>query len=275
MKLLSIDVGIKNLALCMFEKTDNDYKIIKWEVLNLADKEVFDCCKTNKGNKKCSSPAKYNKNGLFFCTKHAKKEDYQLPLKDLKPAVIKKASLQKLKNIINNYEIPVDGQQTKNNLVDAITSYYDKNYFTEIDKENASKLDLISISVNLKNKLNELLKDVDDIQDIIIENQISTIATRMKTLQGMIVQYFVMSDICVDNIEFVSARNKLKYILPDNNKEKTTYSSRKKIGILACLERITNDHRFNNQLDYFNTHKKKDDLADAFLQGIWYIENRQ
>ena len=43
------------------------------------------------------------KNGLFFCTKHAKKEDYQLPIKDLKPAVIKKASLQKLKNIINNY----------------------------------------------------------------------------------------------------------------------------------------------------------------------------
>ena len=84
-----------------------------------------------------------------------------------------------------------------------------------------------------------------------------------------------MSDICVDNIEFVSARNKLKYILPDNNKEKTTYSSRKKIGILACIERITNDHRFNNQVDYFNTHKKKDDLADAFLQGIWYIENKQ
>lgn len=274
MKLLSIDVGIKNLALCMFEKTDNDYKIIKWEVLNLADKEVFDCCKTNKGNKKCSSPAKYKKNGLFFCTKHAKKEDYQLPQKELKSTVIKKASLQKLKNIINNYEIPVDRKQTKNNLVDAITSYYDNNYFTEIDKENASKLDLISISVNLKNKLDELLKDVDDIQDIIIENQISTIASRMKTLQGMIVQYFVMSDICIDNIEFVSARNKLKYILPDNNKEKTTYSSRKKIGILACIELITNDHRFNNQLDYFNTHKKKDDLADAFLQGIWYIENR-
>jgi hypothetical protein len=27
-------------------------------------------------------------------------------------------------------------------------------------------------------------------------------------------------------------------------------------------------------IDFFHTHSKKDDLADCFLQGIWYIKNR-
>ena len=28
-----------------------------------------------------------------------------------------------------------------------------------------------------------------------------------------------------------------------------------------------------NWKSHFEDHKKKDDLADSFLQGIWYIEN--
>ena len=28
-----------------------------------------------------------------------------------------------------------------------------------------------------------------------------------------------------------------------------------------------------NDLEYFNKHSKKDDLADCFLQGIYYLVN--
>jgi len=37
MKILSIDVGIKNLAFCLFEKPpgNNEYKILKWDVVNM------------------------------------------------------------------------------------------------------------------------------------------------------------------------------------------------------------------------------------------------
>jgi DNA helicase TIP49 (TBP-interacting protein) len=46
-------------------------------------------------------------------------------------------------------------------------------------------------------------------------------------------------------------------------------------GIAKCLEILTNDYRFNKELTYFTTHKKKDDLSDSFLQGLWYINKQK
>ena len=96
----------------------------------------------------------------------------------------------------------------------------------------------------------------------------------------MISQYFIMCEPSATNIQFISASNKLKFnkpkdvILDENDKivnTKTKYSDRKKLGISKCLEIITNDFNFNDKIEYFNTHKKKDDLADSFLQGMWFV----
>ena len=87
----------------------------------------------------------------------------------------------------------------------------------------------------------------------------------------MIVQYFVMCNLKINYIEFISAANKLKYF---DAKEKTKYSDRKKLGVAKCLETISTDFRFNEHLSYFNSHKKKDDLSDSFLQGMWFINNK-
>ena len=107
---------------------------------------------------------------------------------------------------------------------------------------------------------------------VIIENQIGPLAIRMKTLQGMIVQYFIMSNLDVQHIEFISASNKLKDC---DTKDKEKYIDRKKLGIAKCLGVISSDFRFNEHLNYFNEHKKKDDLSDAFLQGLWFINNKK
>ena len=94
----------------------------------------------------------------------------------------------------------------------------------------------------------------------------------------MIVQYFVMANLNVSHIEFISAANKLKDFCSKDTKEtkdtKTKYSDRKKLGIEKCLEILTKEFKFNEHIDYFNQHKKKDDLADSFLQGLWFINNR-
>ena len=120
----------------------------------------------------------------------------------------------------------------------------------------------------------------EKIDYVLIENQISPIANRMKTIQGMIAQYFIMNN-NTQHIEFISSINKLKSqdSKQDNKQEDKTqnsndYKSRKKQGIQKCLEILTSDFRFNNQIEYFNIHKKKDDLSDSFLQGMWFI-NKQ
>ena len=93
----------------------------------------------------------------------------------------------------------------------------------------------------------------------------------MKTIQGMIVQYFIMSNLNVEHIEFISASNKLKDC---DIKDKEKYSDRKKLGIAKCLGILTNDFRFNEHIEYFNGNKKKDDLSDSFLQGLWFIKHK-
>jgi hypothetical protein len=47
------------------------------------------------------------------------------------------------------------------------------------------------------------------------------------------------------------------------------------MGISKCLEIITNDFRFNEHVNYFSKHKKKDDLSDSFLQGLWFISHHK
>ena len=70
-------------------------------------------------------------------------------------------------------------------------------------------------------------------------------------------------------IEEISAANKLKDYL---TKKKTKYSERKKLGIQVTQGILQENPNLDDWLPIFLDHKKKDDLADSFLQGIWYIK---
>jgi hypothetical protein len=279
MKILSIDVGIKNLAFCLFikEHDSHEFAIKKWDVVNISEQETVKCSFIEK-NIICNKPAKYKKNNKCYCLKHSKKQEYQIPTSQQKPSFINKQKLEKLMEIADNHGIVYANKIKKTNLISLINQYMEQKYFQEIEIKNASEINLCEIGKNIQYNFNKIFLTEENIDYVIIENQISPIATRMKTIQGMIVQYFIMSSIHVNQIEFISSVNKLK-LLSNNDKTtnpiKTTYSERKQMSISKCLEIITNQTYFHPFIEFFNKHNKKDDLSDSFLQGLWFIQNKK
>jgi len=269
MKLLSIDVGIKNLALCLFHvESKEKYEIINWNVVNLCNEKVVNCV--------CGKPAKYTFNDspddslheVYCCKKHSKDSGLSIIPVDLEIKKLKKKKISMIKDILIQHEIEFDSKKSKVLLLEYLETNFENKYVLPFStKVNATDLNLIDIGINLKHKLDELYGNMF-IDTVIIENQISPIANRMKTLQGMIAQYFIMNN--TTDIQFISASNKLKEYVS----KKTTYTERKCMGIEICEELLINNELFGNHLDMFLKHKKKDDLADCFLQGIWYLRDK-
>ena len=272
MKILSIDVGIKNLALCILETTDTGFRIKFWEVINLCEERQKLCECSTKNKKefiKCTKEAKYHKNNHYYCKTHATKSEFKLPTSELNK--YKRLKIDELSKIISDYDISITGTNTKTNLIKHIEAFIEKNVLDNVSNIECKKISLIDIGISIKNNLERLNTFVfSDIDIVLIENQISPIANRMNCIQGMISQYLIMKD--MKNIQFISAANKLKAFI---GSKKTTYCERKRIGIEITKKLLSknDDNNINKDkiTDMFNKHKKKDDLADCFLQGIWYI----
>ena len=218
-KLISIDVGIKNLGLCIFCIKDDKITIEKWQTVSLVDDVTKKCEGYTSSKKKCLNNASYILGEKCFCGIH------------------------KMKNSVM------------------------------IKKNKADKENIVTLGKNIKKVFDDLMYDVSGIDIVLIENQISPIANRMKTLQGMIMQYFIMNGL--ENIEMISSQNKLKiyneYVKKVKETDGYNYNVRKKLGI-----KLT-DHilRINKEWSIYHklfVGKKKDDLADSFLQGLYYVK---
>jgi len=261
MQLISIDVGIKNLAYCILEKdADADatnYKIIKWDSINLCGDEP-NCLE-------CKNKASYTKNEQNYCLTHAKKTGFIIPTKDKSPSAIKKLKIENLITLANDYKIEIDVNNKKNEILKTVIDFFNKNMMEKTNKTSANSLDLVTIGISLKQEFDKIVPLVN-IDKVIIENQISPIANRMKTIQGMIAQYFIMCGI--QDVTFVSSVNKLK-AFTDMDQNKTEYKDRKKLGIEVTKGII---EKMKDWMPFFLAHKKKDDLADSFLQGIWFLQ---
>ena len=303
MKILSIDVGIKNLAYCLMESSTPAHpntntvhnNIIQWDVINLCG-EIPKCSIAE-----CKKPSKYvnhcHTTPSYLCLTHSKKSGLIIPTSNLSLTKIKKMKLADLNKVIVDYNIPLTNDNDNNNndndndndnshthtpinkmkkedIFKVITEFIEKNVLSTVATISANDFDLVHLGIAMRNAFDkELNHHINTIDCIVIENQISPIANRMKTLQGMIAQYFIMNNIT--KIEFISAANKLKGHVDLFETDISTYSARKKEGI-KVMETILNELREINPenevwLMHFKNHKKKDDLADAYLQGHWYL----
>ena len=84
MIILSIDVGIKNLAFCMLEYTNNNIKILDWNSINICVDNEKVCKEKKKKNKNiCLKTAKFFKEDTYYCKIHAKNSKFLIPTPEI------------------------------------------------------------------------------------------------------------------------------------------------------------------------------------------------
>jgi len=267
MNILSIDVGIKNLAFCFINYHNNNIIIKNWDIVNISNNNKDKKICSFSSSKSCKSLAKYIKNDEYYCIKHAKKTNYMLPNNNYKLNKLKNLSKEKLIELANTLEdLSFNSLSNKNLLVNTIFNYINDKSLIKIEEDKEKNITSVDLGKNIIKEFNTIFKDIV-FDHILIENQINPIANKMGIIQGMITQYFLMKDIY--NIHYISASNKLKNFLEKN--QKTTYKERKLIGIEKTKNIINKNNELNKWFEIFITHKKKDDLADSFLQGLWFL----
>ena len=231
MKILSFDVGIKNLAYCLIEfnnKDCKDHKILDWNIINCCN-EVSTCCVCKKG-RLCEKPAiNYVMVGdktLGFC---------------------KLVTCQK-----------------------ELNTTYSKSIIKKFKKENFSLETIGRILYSELEKLDIFLSaDV-----IIIENQPVLKNPTMKSVQMLIYSFFLYKKCCSNfkyEIKLFNAGKKLKvYQGPeiDSSHLKGKYNQRKYESI-KCTEYFIKEYNENYD-KFFTNSKKKDDLADSYMQGLTF-----
>lgn len=316
MKVISFDVGIKNLAYCIIDLSSSviatpiEYSqchILDWGVCNLnPPKQVSNydmkCQYSTTKGICCSKNAKFVIDKQQYCGVHLKKQVF-IPKEQQLPSLSKASKEDILKHIFQMSDIfninktKCDyTKQNKNNLVDLLQKYYVKP-FKSVKSKTCGEASLVHLGVELRNAMRVLINtySISSEDVILIENQISPIATKMKSIQGMLTQFFIDHE--NTNIVYISSSMKLKLKLNFTDdtvksgyestntirKETNTYASRKKSGIHIV------DYLFQKQMifnicssiknykhweDIFYQHKKKDDLADCLLQGLHWISKR-
>jgi len=245
MKLVSFDVGLRNLAYCILEGTSRtNIKIKEWNLIDVMAEEsgIVPCYK-------CKSISTWKKKEVYSCTKHKTKE------KTYTKTILNKMSLQELQGLLPDIE-----RKTKKEYVDALYAHFSENAWKRCVKscKAGSVVDLAPLIASSLKSRETLWKNSNM---IIFEQQPDK---RMMAVQSMMHMWFICQGY---KVKAVSAIHKLTNIVTLEDSTKT-YKGRKKTGIIHASTLVPLKWK-----DYMLKHPKKDDLADCFLQGLWFIEN--
>ena len=304
-RIISFDIGIKNMAYCIFDISDGIPSILDWRTVNLMDSDETPveimCCNTIikripkskavQPEKVCGKKAKYMKGQCYFCETHAKSSKWMIPKKSFESSSLKKLKSAELLNFSNTIMKRNETKKTKKEIVDELLIFFKENCLEiprpigTIPITNSKQINMITICINIKRIL-DTMPFFDGLTHVILENQISTIASRMNNVQGILTMYFIMKyeNTQTPKIEYISSINKLKNFVktPTTNKEQVVpvpivvsdrgkYKQHKTDSVVYTRQILDKYPQLTNWKYVLDT-KKKDDFADCFLQGVFYID---
>lgn len=254
MKIVSFDIGIRNLAYCVLDGTNrSDVQIVDWNIVDLlAEKAGVESTRCHK----CSAAASWTNaaEGLAACTRHKPKGKGKLTKKELTTR-----TLDVLHADLRSKGIPIP--TTKVKCVALLFTYARQHVWLRCVK-SAHSGSINDMAPAIVSSMDARMSSWKHANVIVFENQLDR---RMSAVQSMLHMYFTCRGFACEG---VSASHKLTNILQIDDAT-TSYKGRKKTGIshaTALVPELWKEHMLK--------HPKKDDLADSFLQGLWVLEHR-
>ena len=307
MKLISFDVGIKNLAYCIVDDTNNSsMKILKWDIIDLLNI-----------NNKCSFCDK-NANTLFYKYKLCK--DHKNKIGELKEPCIEITS-GKNTDVKNTDLCAVCKKSAKCKLGNAFfcnvhrKSFENKNYKIKETNVTCDKISTAQFKYNLVSAI-DLLPELLDVDVVLIENQPSFKNPKMKAIADTLQAYYLIRGVFdkkrfdLDDIHLIAPSMKLKLspvegmeiedpkvLKVDLKKKSKGKKGEEKVEVKVeekveekgeeVKEKEPTKMTYKQGKDfaikkcaslisaehktYLLTHTKKDDLCDCYLQAYHYL----
>uniref|UniRef100_A0A6C0J8K7 Uncharacterized protein n=1 Tax=viral metagenome TaxID=1070528 RepID=A0A6C0J8K7_9ZZZZ len=161
-------------------------------------------------------------------------------------------------------------QNVDNNKIGLCSTHYkgilDKGqYRRNITVANTPEFELISTLYSHLSKI-----QLTNIKCVLIERQPTRAREKMKHVAYALFSYFIFKE--MDKVYFVDAKNKLTLYdgPPLSCHLKGQYDRNKWYGVQYCMY-ILKQRGYRKAQMIIDKQKKQDDLADCFLQGLWYI----
>ena len=292
MKILSWDVGIINLAYCLLDVEGENWKIEDWGVINLTNRDTLKCSVCGKNASCCTEIEGKSKEEQYYCKKHIPKDLVAPNFDDIFEICDSSIKCQwgesddGLKECVkkSKYRHISSGKcyctaHAKSLYKKIVDSYKVKS----LKKKAVGSMDIDVLKIELIKKLEER-NDFLNVDSILIENQPSMKNPKMKAISSTLYDYFLIRGIFdkerlqskISYVKFMSPSNKLK-LADDSDSKKLikvkgndakSYKLTKSLSVKYCKDLIS---KYDNWVNVFDQHKKKDDLADCFLQGLYYI----
>ena len=276
MRVASIDVGIRNLAVGVFEKSP--FTIHFWKNLDIqCDSENKCLFMLTRGTRKGQPCGQAPQGTLCYCSSHAKKV-YTWPRTCTGTTKKGLSCRQKV-----TWHEPIEKIFA--------CSHHKSDSFLLISDKQKKKVDYHTMCSALVKTLDRYADELLTVDKVLIEYQPSIAMRKVQGCSYMLLTYFVMKGI--KSVIFVPAQNKLLSVSKDRfdqfllgkatadttkQKRKKDYKFRKETVKDNCEDLLYNKLDQDDIKTYqqiWNQSRKKDDLADSLLMAYWWIHHHR